>query len=367
MQIPTGGNEALLAAQQRGTDHIVTVINHAWLGMLLSLGERLDVHATLADAGPRPARELARLGGYDERYLTEWLWAMAAAGIVRVGPGADPTFELDPAYVPALTAAGGPEHWSRITTQVTAFAQLEDHLVDAFTSGAGLDALHYEGRIAEVLAGESGPIFERALLQETLPLTGLTERLEQGASIADLGCGTGSAALLLAREYPNTNVLGVDQSRTAVETATTRAREAGLTNVRFEVADLEDNLDLGTHDLIFVANTVHDLSDPAGFFARVRTALADDGVLYLHELSAGPDMRDNARDPHALGILTFSLYHCLPLAKRRDGIAPGGMWGRDAYVDALRAAGFERIEIHNAPSDPNNDTILARPSTEPAR
>lgn len=354
------GDDATTAEQ--ASDHIVEVINHAWLGMLLSLGERLGIHEVLAGAGPLTAEHAASHIGCDPRYLAEWLWAMSSTGIIRVGSTSDgeSTFELAPAYVEPLTSAGGPGHWSRITTQVTAFAQLEDSLVGAFQTGGGLDSSHYEGRIAHVLAGESGPIFERVLLEEALPLTGLLTRLESGARVADLGCGTGSAALLLAHRFPKARILGIDQSATAISTARERAAQADITNVEFSTADLEDGFDLEPQDLILAANTAHDLSDPGRFFTRVFDSLADDGVFYLHELSASSDMRKNLDDPHALGILTFSLYHCLPLAKRRTGgIAPGGMWGRESYVDTLKQAGFPRIEVHRTASDPNNDTILS--------
>lgn len=355
----SSGSHLTTPAEAQAIDHLVEVINHAWLGVLLSLGERLGLHDALVADEMRTTDELAAATGCDERYLGEWLWAMASTGIVQVTPDGPPRFRLAPAYVPALTRAGGPHHWSRICTQVTAFSALEDRLVGSFQLGGGLDAATYEGRIAEVLAGESGPIFERSLLHEALPLTGHIPTLEQGGSFADLGCGTGHAALLVATAYPDADVLGIDQSTDAIAHARTRAAELGLANVRFEVGDLEDELDIPDQDLVLAANVAHDLADPATFFTRVRERLRPGGTLYLHELSATTDMRANITDPHALGILTFSLFHCLPLAKRRPGIAPGGMWGRENYVTALTDAGFTGVEIHRTPSDPNNDTILA--------
>lgn len=341
------------------TERIATVMNHGWLCMLLSMGERLRLHEALAQHGPLTAAGLAELTGCDERYLREWLWGMVAGDILTASDDDEPAFDLPAEYVPVLTASGGPLHWSRITTQITALATLEDALADAFRTGGGLSADHYEGRMAEVFAGESGPIFERVLLDEILPLSGRMADLEAGIDVADLGCGTGAAAILIARRFPRSRVVGVDQSRSALETARAHAEALGLTNVVFREADLEDELDLAPQDLIMAANAVHDLADPEAFFRRVRAALAPGGTLYLHELGAVADMRVNVRDPHALGILTFGIYHCLPLAKRRAVDVPGGMWGRERFVDALHAAGFTDVRVHNSPSDPNNDTIFA--------
>jgi len=353
-------NEGVQEPTAAAIEHIATVMNNGWLCMLLAVGERLGLHVALAEAGETTASEIAERAGCDTRYLEEWLWGMVASGLVTASDASEPTFTLRTEYVPALTPSGGPLHWSRITTQITALASLEDPLVDAFRTGDGLAADHYEGRVAEVLAGESGPIFERALLTEVLPLTGRVEQLEAGIRVADLGCGTGSALLILAKRFPNSTFIGVDQSRSALGTAEARRDAQGLTNVTFEWGELEGEFEIGEQDLVIAANTVHDLSSPQRFFERVRSILSPGGLLYLHELSATTDMRVNAKDPHALGILAFSLYHCLPLAKRRHGIAPGGMWGRERYVAALSDAGFEDITTHRAPSDPNNDTILAR-------
>lgn len=352
------------AVEAAATAHIAEVMNHGWLCMLLSLGERLDLHTTLAATGGGTVDELAAVASCDPRYLEEWLWGMAAGGILTVSAADDPVFSMRPEYIPVLTASGGPLHWSRITTQITALATLESSLVEAFTTGTGIGAEAYEGRIAEVLAGESGPIFERVLLNEVLPMSGRFAALEEGIRVADIGCGTGTAALIIGRRFPTSRVVGVDQSQSALDIAAARCAAEGLTNVTFQLADVEDDLNIGEQDLVLAANVVHDLSSPEAFFERVRSTLAPGGLFYLHELSATREMTSNITDTHALGILTFSLYHCVPLAKRRPGIAPGGMWGRERYIEALDDAGFEAITIVRAPSDPNNDTIFA---TAPGR
>ena len=67
----------------------------------------------------------------------------------------------------------------------------------------------------------------------------------QGLKILDLGCGDGTTALPAA--MLGADVLGVDIARNLVEAGNRRAREAGLTNCRFQegdasnLQDLEDN------------------------------------------------------------------------------------------------------------------------------
>jgi SAM-dependent methyltransferase len=343
--------------EDEATARMVEIMNHGWLTVVLSLGERLGLQRALAEHGPMDVAALAAITKCDIRYLTEWLWAMAAGGIAE---HADGIWRLWPQYLPSVTPAGGPRHWSRITTQITAMAGLEDQLVDAFRHGTGMPADRYEGHMVEVLAAESGPIFERVLRDEILPRLGIAERLQQGARVLDAGCGTGAALLILAADFPASEFLGIDQSRDAIAMARAQASQRGLANLRFQTGDVEDGLPGDGYDLVMAANTVHDLADPVGFIASARAALAPDGVLYLHELDATADMDLNIKDPHALGMLAFSLYHCVPLAKRRDGIAPGPMWGRERYLAAIRAAGFAIAEAHKAPSDPHNVTLIGR-------
>lgn len=350
------------------TEHVVRILNDAWLGLLLSFGERLGLHEAMADGAARPVEQIASAAGVHPRYVQEWVWALAAGGIVEhtaAGPDEPARFRLRPGYAEVLTSRGGPEHWSRITTQITALSTLEDAVVAAARAGGGLPASAYEGRIVEVLATESGPIFATALLDEVVPLLGVDPVLAAGGRVLDVGCGTGQALCLLADRYRASTFIGCDQSADSLTIARDRAAGLGLTNVEFIVADVEDGDDPlaelgGSFDMIMAANVVHDLADPEGFFRRIHPLLSEDGVLYLHELGFVQDMSVNIADPHAIGVLAFGLYHCLPLAMRRPGIAPGGMWGRESWIEALNAAGFTQVRVERAPSDPNNDTIIAR-------
>lgn len=341
------------------TDAIAEIMNHGWLVLGMSIGEHLGLFEIAGDGVYRSVPELAEASRCDRRYLQEWAWAMCAEGLleVRGNDGGEPLFRVRPSFVPALTAAGGPQHWSRITTQIAALAQLEGPLLEAMRTGAGLSGDLYEGDIVEALTSESAPIFAKALHDEVIPVLGIAPALTAGIRMLDVGCGTGDALISLATAYPASTFLGVDQSPDAVAVA--RVRADGLANVAFEVMDVEDGLPDGPFGLIMAANLAHDLSDPARFFRAAHAALAPGGTFYLHELSANADMEENIANPHAVGILMFSLFHCVPLARRRDGIAPGGMWGREHYIDSLREAGFSGVSVFNAPSDPNNDTIYA--------
>jgi SAM-dependent methyltransferase len=60
-----------------------------------------------------------------------------------------------------------------------------------------------------------------------------------GARILELGCGRGGNLLPMAASLPGASLLGIDRSARQIDEATRIAREAGVTNVRFERADIE--------------------------------------------------------------------------------------------------------------------------------
>lgn len=109
--------------------------------------------------------------------------------------------------------------------------------------------------------------------------------------VLDVGCGTGTNALWLARQ--GFTVLGVDVSSVAVEKA--RAKAAGSAiNCRFERRDfLNDAVSGGPFDLVFDLGCFHLFDEPedrARFAERVSSLLERDGRwLSLIGSTEGPE------------------------------------------------------------------------------
>lgn len=112
----------------------------------------------------------------------------------------------------------------------------------------------------------------RALLTSALPAA--------PARVADLGCGTGTLALLLAEE--GYTVDGVDFSPVMVRRA--RDKAAGATGVSFVVADAaEPPLTTAAYDVVLCRHVLWALPDPAAALARWHELLAPGGRVVLVE------------------------------------------------------------------------------------
>jgi ubiquinone/menaquinone biosynthesis C-methylase UbiE len=99
------------------------------------------------------------------------------------------------------------------------------------------------GPEARYVLGHSDIELERLIAQARIyePLTRrflLDAGLQDGMRVLDVGCGVGDVSFLAARLVgPTGEVIGIDRSTTAVETASRRAQELAAPNVSFLVGD----------------------------------------------------------------------------------------------------------------------------------
>jgi len=87
--------------------------------------------------------------------------------------------------------------------------------------------------------------------------------------VFDLGCGPGEVTCELARRVPTSQFVGVDHSAEALTRAERLAASLGLTNIRFELDDLERYQPRRRVGLVTMFDAFHHLLDPAGFVQRV--------------------------------------------------------------------------------------------------
>jgi SAM-dependent methyltransferase len=345
---------------ERFAERFVGLVNDAALVHMTSIGHRTGLFDALAERGPSTSDELADEAGLNERYVREWLGAMTTGRFVELDPETG-RYRLPAEHAAWLTREAAPDNLAVMAQYFGIAGTVEDDIVRCFREGGGVPYERFE-RFHEVMAEDSGQSVLTALDDHILPLVpGLTERLETGIRVADLGCGRGRALAQLARRFPRSTFVGLDLSEEAVAWATEAT--ADLANVRFEARDLttfDVDAEPGAFDLVTTFDAVHDQARPLALLAGIRRSLVDDGVYLMQDIDGHSDHHANLDHPFGPFLYAVSCMHCMTVSLAQGGEGLGTMWGVEKAEELLREAGFAELEFHRLEHDPVNVYVVAR-------
>lgn len=104
--------------------------------------------------------------------------------------------------------------------------------------------------------------------------------------IIDLGCGTGTIALMLADLFPNARIVGVDlaESMLSLAKAKLESRSLGHRVVLMQRDVKETGLPSGHFDLVISNSVLHHLPDPERLLVEMRRLVTEGGALLLCDL-----------------------------------------------------------------------------------
>jgi SAM-dependent methyltransferase len=327
-------------------------------GLMVHLGDRLGLYRAMAGAGPLTPDALAARTGTSERYVREWLANQAAGGYIAF-QAAEGTFELSAEHAMVLADETSPVFLDGAFETIAACYTDHEAFARAFTTGEGIGWGDHDDRLYTGALRLFRPGYEAYLVDSWLPaLDGVVEKLRDGASVIDVGCGLGASTIILAQAFEHSSFVGYDIHGPSVEAARKAAAEAGVERrARFEVASAQDFPGTG-YDLVTLFDCLHDMGDPVGAARRIRDALADDGTLLLVEPAAGEGLADNL---NPVGRLYYGLSTviCTPSSLAQDvGLGLGAQAGPKRLEEVLREAGFSHVRV--ATQTPFNLIIEAR-------
>jgi SAM-dependent methyltransferase len=324
------------------------------VGLMVEVGDRLGIFRQLAHQGAATAGEWAGRLGLAPRPLTEWLYGMAAAGLLDHSDG---RFELPAAgaWVMAeeersLFFAAGIFGGSHPNEMVEAVCGL-------MTTGRGAPYDDLGPETALALERMTGPFNRAGLVPLVLArVPGLIERLSEGLRAADIGCGAGVAAETIATSFPSCLVTGVDPSRHAIERAVSRT--GGRSSLEFVVGSVE-KLE-GEFDLVLVFDCLHDMPRPDLVLDSILDHLAPGGLVLIKEIRSSGDFERDRKNPLLALAYGLSLVSCLSSGlSTEDGLGLGNLGLHPAALtDLLIRSGFEAPERLDVP-DPANLYYLA--------
>lgn len=336
---------------------IVGDLGAALSAVLIHIGDRLGLYRAMGDGTPVTSSELARRTDLAERYVREWLHNQAAAGWLTYDADAE-TFTLPVEHAVLVADESRPTFLLGGFDFVASMWADEAAITDAFRTGDGIGWHEHDHRLFLGTERFFRPGYQANLVTSWLPeLEGVVDALQRGAHVADVGCGYGAASILLGESFPESTVVGFDYHQGSIETARTRARDAGVDDrVTFEVAGAKDFT--GSYDLVCLFDCLHDMGDPVGAARHVRERLAPGGTVLLVEPAAADRPQDNH---HPLGRLMYaaSTMICTPASLAQEvGLGLGNQVGFARLSEILAEAGFSHVRL--AATTPVNLVIEAR-------
>ena len=249
------------------------ILNHGSAALMISVGHQVRLFDAMATLPSSTSHEIATAAGLHERYVREWLGAMATAGIIDYDAGLG-GFRLRPEHAALTTRAAGPDNLAAYMQFVPVCAAVESQVVERFRVGGGVPYTSY-ARFHQVMAELSGAGFDAGLVDAVLPLVpGIVERLHTGIDVMDVGTGSGHAVNVMARAFPNSRFVGIDFSDEALAAARAEASAWGLTNTAFEVRDAATLDGARMFDFVTTFDAVHDQAHPEAMVRGIHAALA---------------------------------------------------------------------------------------------
>ncbi|KZL20707.1 putative methyltransferase YcgJ [Pseudovibrio axinellae] len=169
--------------------------------------------------------------------------------------------------------------------------------------------------------------------------------LSPDLQVLELGCGSGSTALLLSKYVKH--ITASDLSEKMIEFGREKARKDGIENVSFAHSCAQNTASDGqTYDVVMAFNVLHLIKEMTGVLQQIHAQLKPGGLF----ISKTP----------CLGDVAF-YWRGLIHAMRAVGYAPYVSYlQQTALGQSIEQAGFRIIETGNYPATPMGRLIVAR-------
>jgi ubiquinone/menaquinone biosynthesis C-methylase UbiE len=133
----------------------------------------------------------------------------------------------------------------------------------------------------------SGNIAEQVYLEKRsaeVEAAFLLHNLRRGFDLLDCGCGPETITIGLAEAVSPGRVTGIDMEKTQIEKARELAAQRGLTNIQFEVCNLDEMpFPDASFNVVFANAVFEHLSDPLRVLGEIHRVLKSGGIIALRD------------------------------------------------------------------------------------
>lgn len=326
---------------------------------LAYIGDMLGLYKAMASAEDKKvtSQELAKITGTNERYIRDWLAEQASKHYILYDPCSG-TYTLPEEHAKVLAdershnyLAGGFQLLVSILIQHPKIARV-------FRTGGGFEWGDLDPGVFEGQARLSSTQYKANLTDSWIPALKDVEnklRSQEGAQVADIGCGYGISTAIMANAYPNSSFVGVDNHVLSIKAARKEAICQGLNNENrltfiVDEADSFPRFDDG-YDLVTFFDCFHDMGDPFSVARHVKEVLKPDGTLMLVEMASSEKIEENIQSPVGTNGYAGSIFVCLPTALAQ-------MKKSGNLVNSYRKQELDMLPLGGMPSSKTIESIL---------
>ncbi len=115
-----------------------------------------------------------------------------------------------------------------------------------------------------------------------LEKTVTTAKIQNGEKVLELGCGWGSLTLFMAKQFPDSQITAVSNSKTQKEFIDNKAAKLGLTNVCIITADMNQFQTEEKFDRVVSVEMFEHMRNHKQLLEKVSTWLNPKGTLFVH-------------------------------------------------------------------------------------
>ena len=325
------------------------------------LGDRLGLYRALAEIGPCDSQSLADYLNLHERWVREWLHQQTCIGQLEYSAELE-LFSISAEAHAVLADADNSAYLMGGFDSALAVFPAVSKLEEAFRTGIGMSYDDHGPSCACGIERMGAFTKKHRLVTEMIPeIPGMHQRLTDGASVADVGCGGGLATIALGQAYPRSTFVGYDTSEEALARARANLAEAGVTNVRLCNPLTEPLPKTATFDLITTFDVIHDTPYPQDLIEQIFAALRGDGYWLCEDIKGFESFADNlAQHPVAALLYGFSVTVCMNSGlSTADGAGLGTLGFTEQLAREMTArSGFKDFQLLNIENPMNNYYLL---------
>ncbi|GBG30936.1 Phosphoethanolamine N-methyltransferase [Hondaea fermentalgiana] len=361
----TAAQEASQEAALAAADQLYQTFGGMLTSATLYVGDQLGLYEELRLAGPITSAQLAARTGLHERWLHEWLLQNASAKILRYDRKTC-AFSMVPGYDIALTDPNCAGMFQMGPALVSRIAALKHIMQDPAGLGETYDG-SFKDDIAMSIERMHTSTFKTAipdgLFMSHHVIDGNLPKLlgKGGMRVAEIGCGTATGLVELARRFPQAEFHGFELSSEAISQAQNRISRARVKNAT--IHDVRETpIEANSFDFCFCHDVVHDCAQPEPLIRDAFRGLRPGGTFLIVDIRTFSDDADIVTDPASAVRLGFSCGLCLhSSSSEKDGARLGTLGLKDGVISKyLSDAGFENFQSFTCEALPTNSCFTAR-------